>query len=44
MFEAGQEREDIPATVCCYNLTNSSGHVLKVQSDHDKTFRDDLTG
>ena len=24
--------------------TSSSGHVLKVQIDNDKTFRDDLTG
>ena len=44
MLQAGQEREEIPARACCYNLTSSSGHVLKVQVDNDKTFRDDLTG
>ena len=44
MLEAGQEREEIPATVCCYNLTSSNGHVLKKQIDNDKTFRDGLAG
>ena len=44
MLDAGLEREEVPATVSCFNLISSSGQVLKVQIENDKVFRDDLTG
>lgn len=36
--------EEVPATLNCYSLTSSSGHVLKVQIDNDHIYNDDLTG
>ena len=36
--------EEVPATLNCYSLTSSSGHVLKVQIENDQIFKDDLTG
>ena len=36
--------EELPATLKCYNLTSSDGHVLKVQIENGQVFKDDLTG
>ena len=36
--------EEVPATLNCYSLTSSDGHVLKVQIENDQIFKDDLTG
>ena len=44
MPDAGLEREEVTATVSCFNLISSNGHVLKVQIENDRVFRDDLIG
>ena len=36
--------EEVPATLNCYNIASSDGHILKVQIENDQIFKDDLTG
>ena len=44
MLESGMERQEVPAVLPCFHLTNDTGSVLKVQVEGDKVFRDDSTG
>ena len=44
MLESGMERQEVPAVLLCFRLTNDKGSVLNVQVEGDNVFRDDLTG
>ena len=44
MLESGMERQEVPAVLPCFHLTNDNGSILKVQVEGGKTFRDDLAG
>ena len=43
-FDAGLDREEVPAVLPCYHLTNGRGQILMVQIEDEKTFTDDLIG
>ena len=43
MLESGMKKQEVPAVLLCFHLTNDKGSILKVQVEGDKTFRDDLT-
>ena len=44
MLEGSMEREDVPAVLPCFNLTNGKGVSIKAQIEGGQIFKDDLTG
>ena len=44
MLEGSMEREDVPAVLPFFNLTNGKGASIKVQIEGGQTFKDNLTG